>query len=368
MNKFETLYTICLSNKNVGELIKIIREDIRMSEKSIPRCAEMIRDIMRENIGRLSRPHKNREELKEIVTLLNKICVKEIIEIIVKKYPDQQINRRIQVSKEQMRRDLDVYGDRSNHVPERPYTRSRKEYQDDETFYSMRPNDIGYSGCDNNTGYASAFGNHMITNVPAGQKQPPYNNPHAQKDMSQFEMRMKEFMNERNFGMGNPMRPDTPDFTLDGSGDKVRREKMMRKMQSQGDGMNTGMNMGFGMNNNMMMNGMPQGMQGMQGMDTNNGSAWDQSSQCNMPLGGQGNNTSFLDDPYASLLAAGAPSQNMNLMYQRQGNPLMPMSSTNMMADQMGYGTMGEMCGGYGSSMGGQTVKSMQLQTDYEKN
>ncbi|XWV24916.1 hypothetical protein QJ856_gp0865 [Tupanvirus deep ocean] len=343
MEKFKTLYEICLDERNINDLLEVIRSDIKLSERSIPKCALMMQDIMKKNINKLTRPPRNKDEFKILVRYLNKLCVSTIIDIIAKKYPDLQISRKVQVSKEQMRRDRDVWGDRQNHVQDRPYTRSRREYDDDETFYNMRPNDIGVSGTDNdNGGYASAFGNHLITNLPLGQKQPQVFNQGSQRGESQFEQRFQQLVNERNYGIGQQQKPETPDFTLDGTGEQVKQQKMMRKMQEQMNGMGGGMmGMQNGMNG-MMGNGMPMGMGGMS-----------------------------MDDPYASILGAGAPQQSMGQQQQMNpfmgmGNPLMPMSSTNMMADQLGFNSMNNFQNGFGMNQP-VSAKSMQLSNDYER-
>ncbi|XWV26162.1 hypothetical protein QJ857_gp0916 [Tupanvirus soda lake] len=342
MEKFKTLYEICLDERNINDLLEVIRSDIKLSERSIPKCALMMQDIMKKNINKLTRPPRNKDEFKVLVRYLNKLCVSTIIDIIAKKYPDLQISRKVQVSKEQMRRDRDVWGDRQNHVQDRPYARSRREYDDDETFYSMRPNDIGVSGTDNdNGGYASAFGNHLITNLPLGQKQPQVFNQGSQRGESQFEQRFQQLVNERNYGIGQQQKPETPDFTLDGTGEEVKRQKMMRKMQEQMGGMGGMMGMQNGMNG-MMGNGMPMGMGGMS-----------------------------VDDPYASILGAGAPQQSMGQQQQMNpfmgmGNPLMPMSSTNMMADQLGFNSMNNFQNGFGINQP-VSAKSMQLSNDYER-
>lgn len=339
MEKYSVLYSVCLNDKNVNALIDVIRDDIKLSERSIPKCITMITEIMKKNIGKLSRQPKDKEELKEIVRHLNKICINTIIEIIIKKYPDLHVSRKKQMSKEQMRRELDVWGERENHLQERPHIRTRKEYNDDETSYSMKPNDIGFAGTDDSGGYASAFGDHLITNIQTGQQQQnPYNNPHSQKDSNQMEQRYQQKMNERNQGMGQ-QRPPTPDFTLDGSGERVRMEKMRRQLENNQmhnmGGMNSMNNM-----NGMMGNGMPMGMSGF-----------------------------GMDDPYASLLGAGAPGQTMTTNsnpLMGMGNALMPMSSTNMMADQMGLNSM--MNPGYNTmNIANPTAKSMQLNNDYER-
>ena len=94
MEKMDILYSICLNSKNIDALIEVICDDIKLSERSIPKCSTMIQDIMKKNINKLSRPPKNKEEMKEIVRYLNKLCVNTIIESIAKKYPDLHINKK----------------------------------------------------------------------------------------------------------------------------------------------------------------------------------------------------------------------------------------------------------------------------------
>ncbi|AEX61705.1 hypothetical protein c7_R642 [Megavirus courdo7] len=314
-NRMNILYTMCLDDKNINALVGIICDNIKLSQRSIPKCKSMIKDNMKKNIYKLNRPPKNKYELKELIKILNKLCVTDIMETITKKYPESHIDKKKHVGKEQMRRELDVWGNRPNHIQDRPYIKPRKEaVNEEDNFHTMEPNDIGLSGSSGNN-YADAFGNHLITNVSVGQQQPVFNNPHGQKDSSEIEKKYQQLLNDRNYGGHGPQKPETPDFTLDGSGEKVKQQKLMRKLQEQ--------------NNGMGMNGM-SGIGGMGGMDgiMGNMSGMDNMAGINMgtPIIPQGN----MDDVYASLLGAGAPSQNSNIPFMGMGNPLMPTSSTNM--------------------------------------
>jgi hypothetical protein len=327
MEGLDVVYAVCLNRKNVRMLVDIIREDIRLNEKAIPKCITMIHDVMKRNIKKLSRPPKDKEELKKVVRYLNNMCVNIIIEAIVKKYPNLQISRKKQVGQEQMKRDLDIYGERDNYVSLRPFSKSKKEY-DDDISYNLRPNDIGFQGSDNFCNYATAFDNHLITNVPIGKKQ-IFNNPHSDKDSSQLEKRYQDFVEQRNKEYGNHSRPPTPDFTLDGSGEKIRMEKMLRRLQEQ-QNVNHG-NIG---NMNGIMNGIPIGMDSL-----------------------------GMEDPYAALLAEGAPKQNTQINpYMGMGNPLMPISNISETSNQFG-----NLMNAIGPGPNNQSIKSMQLQMDYEK-
>uniref|UniRef100_A0A6G6ABH5 Uncharacterized protein n=1 Tax=Borely moumouvirus TaxID=2712067 RepID=A0A6G6ABH5_9VIRU len=406
-SRMDMLYEICLDDKNINALVEIICDNIKLSDRSIPKCKMMIKDIMKKNIARLNRPPRNKEEFKELIKYLNKLCVGNIIEIITKKYPDLHIDKKRFVGKEQMKRDLDVWGNRPNHIQERPHIKSRKEsIIEDDNFHSMEPNDIGLSGGSGDSSYADAFGNHLITNVPVGATQNLYNNPPGQKNSSELEQRYQQLMNERGYKSG-PQKPETPDFTLDGSGEKVKQEKLMKKMQEQ-------MNMNS-MGDITGMGGMG-GIGGIGGMGSMGNMAGIDNMGINLgtPINSMPGGS---DDIYASILGAGAPAVNSNIPSMGAGNPLMPVSSTNLMngmnnmnnmsnMNNMGMNSMNNMgmngmnnmgmngmgmnnmgMNGMGTNgmngmgmngmnnmsmmgmnnMVGQSEKSMQLQTDYEK-
>ena len=390
----KVLYDYCMGDANVDDLLQIIMRNIKLSKNSIPRCISMIRDTMKKNIGLLRRSPKTKEDLKGFAGELNKRCVDSIIETIAKKHPGAQINRRVQVTREQLRRDRDVMGDRPNHVSERPHIRSRRENDEDEDFHRMRPNDVGVAGVPGDMGaFAPAFGDHMLSTQidrrmiqqlsNPGQQQHPQqqsnpSNPHSQFDThgngggggypqqqqgsnNQLESRFNSMLNSRNSELAQRNKPLTPDFTDDGSGALVRQQKLARQMQMQGQGMSGGMGQG-----------MP-GLDGGLGMGN---------------IGGMGSDGMFQgmpsqEDIYSSLLGAGAPQAGQQMPLMGMGNPLMPMSSTNMLSDQMGYGNMGSQgmggmgmngmnmqnygTGGMGSTGELNTAKSQMLSNDYER-
>ena len=305
----DKIYSVCLSKKNIVGLIDIIRDDIRLSERSIPKCASMIESIMKKNIEKLPHEPKSHDELIAMIKYLNDLCIKTIIEIIEKKYPDLYINKKRHVSKEQMRRNLDVYGERENHVSDRPYARTRRGYDDDEAFNNQRPAERGYDSSNSFGNYASAFDNHLITSgLPIMRNDFNQGQQQQQQEGSSLDKRYQQYMNDRNQGM-NQQRPVTPDFTLDGSGERVRREKMLRQQQMDNQG---GMN-----NNNCSMGGM---------------------------------SGSMMNDPYASLLGEGAPNSFMGMNMNMMGPPAS--SSSNMAND---YG------------MDPQSARSAQFKSDLER-
>ena len=57
------LYVLCLADNNIKLLIDVIREEVMLGEKSIPKYAQIIKELMRRNISKLDRPLRNKEEI-----------------------------------------------------------------------------------------------------------------------------------------------------------------------------------------------------------------------------------------------------------------------------------------------------------------
>jgi len=364
MDNFGKLREYCLCKKTIVSLIEIISEDIRISEKSIPQYVALIKKIMNENVNKLSRPPRNNDEMRNILRHLNKLCINTVKDVIVKKYPELIINRKKQLGREQMRRDLDVYGERENHFVDRPHSRSKKEYSyseddDDQMFGHKNLNNVGCGGIDSFSGYASAFGNHSISNGLFQNKLP---DRQSDKTNSRFgedelsltsEQRYQKLLAERNAGGSSREERVTPDFTLDGSGEKVRKQKLLKKME---DHSHLSMSNDIG---GMNAFGGICGFDGMSSFDNGMGGSL---------LGGN-------DDIYASLLGAGSPNAsvstnqnpNPNNPFMGMGNPLMSVSSTNHLADQYAANPINSYngCGGFGTDP--PSAKSIQFNNDLEK-
>ena len=262
MNGTRILYEICLNKKNISMLIEVICEDVKLSKRSIPKCIEKIQEIMKKNISRLNKSPKNMDEVKKIVKFLNGLCISTIIEIIAKKYPDIRKINKNQNDRTRVRSDLDIYGNRENHVPNRPYIKSKKDY-DKQNFPEENPDNIGYQAndIDNSYTYASAYDNHLLSSISLEENKSNYE-PYE----SSIGERLKQMTIERGY---------IKSFNNDPENE-----------------------------HNNHANAMPE---------TDN----------------KDNNI------YASLLAAGAPSQIIAQYAQMgplgPGNPLMPISSSNIM-------------------------------------
>jgi len=351
------LSAICLDERNINVLVKNITENVRISDKSIPRCTEMIIHEMERNLARLSRPPKDREETKEIVYFLNKTCLDNMMDYLIKKFPQLQSGKPTKAfrnessessgtrretyplktdrlnpkgetyplktdrlnpkgdnppkqvvgvnptkSKEKIKRDMDVYGDRLCHVSDRPHANTSKTYveEDDDQTINMNPNDTGFVGSDRSGGnYASPWDNYSImNNVPAKTEGQPFNNPHktpqapgAPGAPDEFDHRYQTLMSQRNFDIASQhKKPQDIDFSLDNN-----------KKKSQ---------------------------------ETNNNEI--------MPMGTFNSNSSGIDDFYASILGSGAPAT--------QGSP-----GNIPAAPQVG------------NHDGKQNARSQQFQSDYER-
>lgn len=344
-NIMNILYSVCTNKKNIDMLVETIYEDVKLGEKHRPKCIDMIVQNMKQNIRKLSRAPKNKEELREMVYYLNKICVDDIIRYIVAKNPGLHIARRRQPAKEQIKRDLDVYGERDCHVQKRPHANTVKNYDENEgepSAINMQINDTGFSGADSHSNiYASPWENYSITNEPPKTISPPqnttpvrtaenipFNNPHTKRNPDDFDHRYQMLTSERRVDMERT-RPEEIDFSLDGGGNKARQERERRNASNQ--------------NESMMGTPISSNSTGL------------------APIN---------DDPYASLLGDGAPGglvapvSNDNFgAYSNFGegsqfdvqDHLTPQSSTSNIQNQNPS---------YSDNQ--QSAKSAQLQSDYE--
>ena len=261
MKNLKILQSICLSDKNIDIILNIIRNDVKLSTNLATKCIEVIRKIMNRNIKKINRVPSTKSEMKVVIKHLNKLCVNEIVELLTRKYPERCIRKK--QSKERLEEDLDVYGNQGVHIDDRPKHTSRKTRTISEDSDELKSN---FSGYDSTSGFASAFGDHLIIDSKMRQlvNQLPSNN---KDDNESIEKRYQQMLNERKLE-NKKEKPETPDFSLDGSGEKAKKERMMRKMEESST-------------NNM------QSMQSM------------------------------MDDPYASLLGGGAPMNfgSMDSMY-----------------------------------------------------
>jgi len=222
MNRKDILLNICLNEKNINLILKAVCKNIKLSERSLPKCASMIREVMKKNVAKIDVQNHEFEEYKKIIYYLNKLCVEKIIEIIAKKYPQLHINKKKYATEEKMRRDIDIYGRKGNPVCERPYTKNKKSLEKyEDTKYSsyddeyLQPSNVLYS-----SPYEE---NNLLISVA---------DRNAANNMDlDIEKRYQMMMNERK-ETDKIIRPPTPDFTLDGSNEKIKKMKMMRSMQN----------------------------------------------------------------------------------------------------------------------------------------
>lgn len=274
MKNLKILQSICLSDKNVDIILNIIRNNIKLSTNLATKCIEVIRKIMTRNIGKINRIPSTKSEMKVVIKHLNKLCVNEIIELLMRKYPERCIRKKS--SKGRLEEDVDVYGNQEVHINDRP-KHTRKSRANSE--YSDEPNSDLY-GYDSASGFASAFGDHLI--IDPKMRKLIDNFPSNNKDDNEsIEKRYQQMLNERKLESKNE-KPETPDLSLDGSGERAKKERMMRKMEES--------NMG-NMNQSMQM---------------------------------------MMDDPYASLLGSGAPMNfgSMDSMYEMNKMEYSNMNST----------------------------------------
>ena len=215
MEPYQLLHNHIFSEKNNDALTGIIIGKLGLPEKAVPKCKGMVTNFLKKNMeGYKGRPASS-QQAKEVFTKINERTLDDIFSALKKKYPHLDLGKKKQVSRVQFEREQEVSGGRKNHVMERPNATGKKTYYDEEDEVNMEMNNLGYDGVGESGGnYASAFSNPSITNVPVGQKQ--FFNGGSQRNSSEMEQRYQQMINDRNYS-GRVPRPETPDFTLDGS-------------------------------------------------------------------------------------------------------------------------------------------------------
>lgn len=235
------LYDACLKKTNIDKLIYKIRTEIKLKESSIPKCAKIIIKTMQNNLLKIPRAPKNKEELIDYYTKLNDICIQQVIQLILKKNPSAQILKKKQIGHEMIKRELDVHGDRDVKIQSRPHTTPKKQYDDSDEYVPNNPafnDNMGYDSFGGN--YASPFDEISITGIKTPISDPdrpnrntnqqyPQTRPKSLATMS-IQQRMKEELNTRRNENGRDMPPDI-DLSLDGSGAKIKAERARRAQQ-----------------------------------------------------------------------------------------------------------------------------------------
>ena len=297
--RLRILHQICMEKKNITLILEKINETIKLSEEAIPKCVAHIRDILTSLVKKVTKIPRTNEEYIYIINDLNRRCRDIIIEHLSKKYPERFINRRNHPQKEHLTREIDAMGNRSNHYRDRPHQLARKNADGDYDMYKNHPdvNNVGLEAMSGASPYASAFGDHMITNVRPGaeggdprefinnrherehpnqmgrsnqyndeyQQRPQWESDNyktagrrgdpssAQQNQDALASRLSAYQTQRNSDMGRPQKPPTPNFSDNMTDEEFRQKRQREKMERSSD-------MGF--------DGMGQmgGMMGFEGM------------------------------------------------------------------------------------------------------
>ena len=121
--------SMCLSKKNIANLIARVRAEVNLSQDSTTTCGNFLKKKMRQLLSRLDRMPENKNECYDLLYVLNDECVKYVSAVINKKYSKKKVrpqSRTQSVSHEAMQRELDIYGNRKNKVDMRPHIITKK--------------------------------------------------------------------------------------------------------------------------------------------------------------------------------------------------------------------------------------------------
>lgn len=395
------IYKCCMSKKNIIQILDGVCYHINLNENSVKKCVIMIKNNLLNNIQRITRHPRNQNELIALIDRLNKLCINSIIEYITKKYPDKFINRKKQASKEYLNRELETIGKKGPHpnLMNRPHSqaqyktksrtveddriKSSPSYADDlnglnesgnYSDFDTESENMAYRGSNPHIGgtgnYASAFGDHSITNIPRldSNNQPfetrsntDYHGRHthvvANQQQSDMMSRIRE---QRDRDIARPQKPPTPNWSLDKTDEEFQRERaeIHTKRQSDMTQMpNQVPQFGFNQGQNQNQNQYQQ-------EDQNQFQFQPQNQVQHMSMASFTDNSNPNDAFYSSLLGQGAPnSEQFGFGFDSGSNSnsnsgfnQMPMSNTSM-----DYSNSGQ------NNFRKPNAKEEQLKSDYER-
>ena len=216
----EALQRVCLGNNNLSRMVDDVVAQVKITEKSKPKCASMLHDAMRNNLSKLDRMPRSREEAIMVIDKLNELAVNSVVRTIKERHPAKNQRRS---GSDYLSRELGVYGDRPNVVSNRPTHQSRK----DDFTYDSKPKatlgDIGSTGCS----FAPAFSSYSFVDDQDLQR------VEDRRGGSDMEQRYQALLASRKMGESDHQ-PAPMDLSLDGSGAASRQKRMMEQQQQEG--------------------------------------------------------------------------------------------------------------------------------------
>ena len=296
-HRFRILKNALFSEDNVNNLVEYINRQVNFDPSSKSSCKKIVIAHLDKYFKRIQRNPRDDGEIKKFHHTINSKTIENIMTYLRKEYP--HLNKKPNPNK--LRRDADVYGERENHLFERPYINSKKTVgeREDDTI-NMQVNNMGIEGIREDMNdiskYASPYGNTNISIPLINNKF----NDNGQSNKDAISSRLEQMVNERNYE-NKKFRPPDIDFSDDGSGSRRKNNNQMGQqgqmgmmgaidpnmlnsylMNNAGDVMNGsfgsydpmmgnygGMGMGMGMGGNMGMGmggNMGMGMGGNMGM------------------------------------------------------------------------------------------------------
>ena len=208
----EIIGRTCFNRENIGLIVNEIETKIRLNDSDYPKIVKAIKAFMNEEIDNIDRVPKTNQGISNMVRSINNACASYISNSIAKKYPEKLVTRMKDPYREKLRRDQDVYGNRENHVDQRPYAGGRREYERDQPRRNQPEEQSPvYAGFGISSSFAPAFAEVNITGKDA--------KFHGMPNNGRFD-------------------PNSVDLTLDGS----HHEVVSKRMQNQQGGGSFGSN------------------------------------------------------------------------------------------------------------------------------
>lgn len=139
MSILEKIYRICIADARVISIMDKILMHFRIEKNGdlYAKCVMAIKNYVKAKMQCIKRTPSTREEINSLINKIMSGAFQYVHTELSKKKPELLIKRRSVVKGGFMNREVDVHGRRDNHVHQRPYTQTKKDYVDDDNIINM---------------------------------------------------------------------------------------------------------------------------------------------------------------------------------------------------------------------------------------
>jgi hypothetical protein len=176
--QLQYIYNKATSKDNINYLLKCLNENVVIDGSNINKIIGAIHSFMNHKMNFVRVIPETEGQFNKMMEILNNKCIEKVAQEYLQKNPDMFKNNQRHTNK--LQREYETHGDRNNNISQRPHSTQgssrggnsrgnggNNDNRYDNDFSSRRPNDTGFEGVSEDLGgYAPAFGDTMITNLP----------------------------------------------------------------------------------------------------------------------------------------------------------------------------------------------------------